>query len=103
MKHKIKNSEISISMLGKGLESLMPQGGNKGEPRKAPPPMDLPVGDAPEIILASDSFLKEPVNSPAPRLEPPKIKNEDKTKPKDSDYIFYLEVDKIAPNPEQPR
>lgn len=87
----------------------MPQGGNKGEPKKAPPPADLAFADIPEVVLASEDLGQpELQNYAAPKIEP-KIKKEEprrdenKSDKKSEDYIFYLEVDKIAPNSEQPR
>jgi len=95
-------------MLGKGLESLMPQGGN-GALKKAAPPADLPVLDESDTSLASQDFLNysEPTRDlPETKPEPPKAKQDagrKKEEGKSGDYVFYLEVDKIAPNPEQPR
>lgn len=86
----------------------MPQGGNQGTVKKALPPADLPIGEMPEAILAAENYIaRDSETSPTPlKTDLPKAKREeerDNSDRKSNDYIFYLEVDKIAPNPEQPR
>jgi ParB family chromosome partitioning protein len=82
-------------MLGKGLESLIPQKGNgngsASDPASRPPaaePVPPPQGQPGPAVLAAKT-LKEVSQKPAESRDP--------------DSIFHIEVEKIKPNPNQPR
>lgn len=111
-------------MLGKGLESLMPSGGNNRDDKhrsEPAPPSDLPIGDEipfyeAETISTGSMY---PPHEPEPQKPEPAIHHEElniapvvprheatpkKAEPdKSNDFVFYLEVDKISPNSNQPR
>lgn len=116
-------------MLGKGLESLIPPGGNNNgqnngenrqpqspaQPQPTQPSQPEPTQQSHEATQPVQPPREEPsVLYPAPPKEPP-VKNpasaaakvfEDVAKKKDDammDLIFHIEVDKIKPNPGQPR
>lgn len=113
-------------MLGKGLESLIPQKGGPGAPggSGAAEPKDLPSGtSAPQADLpAAPVFEDLPAPAPEPELpaaapqEPAAVSHGDVPhRPKDifspaapavvpvEDHIFHIEVEKIHPNTSQPR
>jgi len=121
-------------MLGKGLESLIPQKGNPANngnaaspalpaepvridlpsrgaqpelPAALPAELDLPHSDE-QIVPAQtpmvsammrDGFSNKPDRSPVQPAVPPQKKEEHAPQ----DYIFHIEVEKIKPNPSQPR
>ena len=85
-------------MLGKGLESLIPKGGNipKDDGAKAPP-ADPPAvssraGNIPNE--AEPVFTRAVGDARGERIKRP---------PQGQESIFHLEVEKIKPNPLQPR
>jgi ParB family chromosome partitioning protein len=127
-------------MLGKGLESLIPQKGSQnsdtsGMPSSVPlhqsVPQDLPAGDVAELELPAADISHEPDLPPAtdafraslppviiqtssvspastgtPHADDAKDLLEPKQKRKElapQDYVFHIEVEKIYPNPNQPR
>jgi len=118
-------------MLGKGLESLIPRKGNRNDGTNAAgadgagnQPVFLPVGDflddpaeelpAPppeEIELPSGREKKEEQvfsAKPSPFGAAPKGLGEPAAKSKkkeenEQESVFHIEVDKISPNPGQPR
>lgn len=79
---------MSSSSLGRGLESLIPPDG------------DGTVSDASSILPATSNELARPAARPHPPT-PPTL-----PKPKkifDSEAVFQIEIEKIKPNPDQPR
>lgn len=98
-------------MLGRGLESLIPPSkrqGNQGDDNAPLQPQKIQEEPAPLLLetafhpaLAADFVHEEKIlNKPVPPANRPE-KNSDK--PAEEDLIFHLEVDKIKPNPNQPR
>lgn len=114
-------------MLGKGLESLIPQkgnsgnnDGNNGNPNNGqvsapqdPAPVDTPAQSVDEFAqqeqLAQPAWeperMEEKMVEPAKPLAAPSLNFQSSlTSPeKISGSIFQIEVDKIEPNPDQPR
>ncbi|HVN26358.1 MAG TPA: ParB/RepB/Spo0J family partition protein [Candidatus Paceibacterota bacterium] len=109
-------------MLGKGLESLIPQKGNQGgtppgngagTPDGRQPSQgqtsNAPISQQPEIRPQEH----EPNKAERPAAQPPAggapitpaiaQKNAPVNEHAESDFIFHLELDKIKPNPDQPR
>ena len=90
-------------MLGKGLESLIPpQGNNNGDDSSGvnPAPFDLgsqpPVPVEPPAQEVFESYPTPPVSAPSRAMpKPEEISPED--------HIYHIEVEKIVPNPAQPR
>ena len=90
------------SSLGRGLESLIPANGSGSgggqkpaeSPASAPDPRPDPE---PEPVTESSS-------APPPREAPREPVKPEKSKPaKSSEAIFHIEVEKVRPNPDQPR
>ncbi len=96
-------------MLGKGLESLIPPqknpdpGNGLGQPTQPTEPQSVqPIRPEPEVLY--------PAPMKTPPVEPPKetqvfekaVASVSQTGPS-SDSIFHIEVEKIVPNPSQPR
>lgn len=81
--------------LGKGLESLIP---NK-------PPEEIPVlSDALQENLSDPVVVEEkPRQVSAGSVEPRSRSLQDHFTPRKSDSVFWIEVEKIKPNPYQPR
>jgi ParB family chromosome partitioning protein len=75
-------------MLGKGLESLIPPNGNSGNRD------DQPIQPA-----APQEPAAQPIVQPQPVVEKPKPRKEESI----SESVFNIEVEKIVPNPSQPR
>jgi ParB family chromosome partitioning protein len=129
-------------MLGKGLESLIPQKGNDGsssDPSSRPPasePVGSPVPNSvlqptPAISPAAsrpqeeatvqqaikevsmEEFAAEPTLPEQIKAEPPaetkkfqqtqRLERSTQDGPRVSESVFHIEVEKIAPNPDQPR
>ncbi len=140
-------------MLGKGLESLIPQKGNQGQgsdenanvhgnanmpaagagadqnphpganlnpspipaaiPEHAPQPVFLPAEERPQPLPApivappQQPFQSQPQPSqqprPRPQQQPPAIAPAQKKDELAQESIFHIELDKITPNPDQPR
>jgi len=95
-------------MLGKGLESLIPQKGN-GQPPAEPAMLPGHASNQPanQPTLGPIESVAE---SPRPVEKPvaPTVFNRPKSEPKEkeeqiSESVFHIEVDKIVPNPDQPR
>ncbi len=78
-------------MLGKGLESLIPPANGGDDPGKT-------GGQAPPASPAQPA----PVSAAAPPVGPSEPKRVPSA-PKQYEAIFHIEVDKIKPNPQQPR
>ncbi|MDO8664852.1 MAG: ParB/RepB/Spo0J family partition protein [Candidatus Liptonbacteria bacterium] len=92
-------------MLGKGLESLIPpenrrndsqvnavnHPGNQGQPQSAQQP----------VVQPADDLLSHPAenNFEQPRQSQPKKSN----RPETIGSVFHIEIEKIKPNPQQPR
>ena len=98
-------------MLGKGLESLIPpsqgQGGEGNTPQNAAPATpsapvapETPVEKIqPAVQAAPPTILPtktDAIFSPSPRAEKQSLQ-------KYSEAIYHIEVEKITPNPQQPR
>lgn len=79
-------------MLGKGLESLIP---NKYEPVIETPP---PVLDVPPIVASSAPFIP-----PSPSSFPIGGGHAVTPPPVSGEAVYQIEVEKIQPNPHQPR
>ena len=116
-------------MLGKGLESLIPPQKGQGddgthnpapfEPQihSTPPPQFLPHEPKPILMSEMASTRRaEPIDPPEPAPRhfpvhkerpippvPPRSNRVEQQKPSQEDYIFHIEVEKIKPNPSQPR
>jgi ParB family chromosome partitioning protein len=102
-------------MLGKGLESLIPPqknpdpGNGQDQPVQSQPTQSQPT--QPEPSQTVQPIRPEPeVLYPAPPSEPPReVKVFEKavasvqSSAPSSDSIFHIEVEKIVPNPSQPR
>ena len=88
--------------LGRGLESLIPANGSGsgGGQKPAEPPASAPdprPDPEPEPVTESSS-------APPPREAPREPVKPEKSKPaKSSEAIFHIEVEKVRPNPDQPR
>lgn len=69
---------------------------------KSPEPVQTKPEPTPSFAppVSSPSFSHQPAPSRVDYVKP-EIKKQEK--PEKSDFIFYLEVDKITPNPNQPR
>lgn len=105
-------------MIGKGLESLIPpQKGNAGQqpaPQTQPArPMDEP-SRLPMVQPASEQPRQEIKPQPQPQPEPARAVQQPKPEPMSaqpykpqqaptSESVFHIELDKIKPNPDQPR
>lgn len=85
-------------MLGRGLESLIPPQDNNapqgGVVPSAPAPQQLPVETHPLAPQENHPLIVQPAQPP--RVQPVAKKPE-------GEHIFHLEVEKIKPNPHQPR
>ena len=84
-------------MLGKGLESLIPQKGN-GSGGQADDPASMP----PAAMPVDEARTEEPVRRPEPVSHPEPIRMVNDM-PSEEESIFHIEIDKISPNPDQPR
>jgi len=89
------------SSLGRGLESLIPANGSGsgGGQKPAEPPASVPdpkPEPEPEPVAEASS---------APSRETPRepVKPEKSKPAKSSEAIFHIEVEKVRPNPDQPR
>jgi ParB family chromosome partitioning protein len=100
-----------MSTLGKGLESLIPptSGKNNGNgaaqdsPQPAPEEKLLPPGDVlPEIQAPPEEQLLPPAQQPDLQAIATQYSARPASKSR-SESVFYLEVDKIHPNRQQPR
>jgi ParB family chromosome partitioning protein len=92
-------------MLGKGLESLIPQkgngDGNSDDPSSRPPesqpiPREEPAApshQAPTVFNAPNATSNPNPNPAQPKRE----------EPREVESVFHIEVEKIVPNPGQPR
>src|SRR3989338_4259267 len=79
--------------LGKGLESLIPD----------KLPEEIPsFGDAPESLPGTEPQTAS-AQSPANSGAVPARTYQDHFTPRRSDSIFWIEIEKIEPNPFQPR
>jgi ParB family chromosome partitioning protein len=88
-------------MLGKGLESLIPQKGSGNGGQDDPvsrPPAFLPANDPASIAVP----VEESVFMPSQPVEEP---SRPAASPKEGvvDSVFNIEVEHITPNPDQPR
>lgn len=95
--------------LGRGLESLIPKKDGAtppptSDPAPATPPAIIPV-TAPPVESATPATASAPPldSRPAVRPEALREKPPGKTAEKAIDSVFHIEVDKIKPNPDQPR
>jgi ParB family transcriptional regulator, chromosome partitioning protein len=98
-------------MLGKGLESLIPQKGNGDDANgadmhgpqdhAAEPPASTPVAEPARPAEPVPAQQPAPVQSAEPvrPKEPPTVFKE----PEAAESVFHIETDKIVPNPDQPR
>ncbi len=83
-----------VEPLGKGLESLIP---NK-------PPEEIPVLSDTLQENLSDPVVEEKTRSTSVSSGEPRSRSlQDHFTPRKSDSIFWIEVEKIKPNPYQPR
>lgn len=98
--------------LGRGLESLIPK--KDGATAPGGIPVDSPKEVHEEVANASAPVQTDPVvprESAAPATSPaafvhderPREKASSKSAEKAIDSVFHIEVDKIMPNPDQPR
>jgi ParB family chromosome partitioning protein len=104
-------------MLGKGLESLIPQKGNgsgNGDGGSgdfsSQPPASLPEEQTekqtqPESRPAEprDEAVAAPTSTPAVKPIPLSAPIFKKDEPRQVESVFHIEVEKITPNPNQPR
>ncbi|MCL5733147.1 MAG: ParB/RepB/Spo0J family partition protein [Patescibacteria group bacterium] len=81
--------------LGKGLESLIPPNNSRPQGDNANPPQPQ---YSVEIDYKKEVFTKEEPLGGGNNNPPQPASREQK-----SDYVFQIEVEKIRPNPEQPR
>ncbi len=99
--------------LGRGLESLIPDKGPDAAPEVFPRDGagDVPAGPdhlrdvpAPADIAAPVTPISEPLIAPssAPAVAGPHV-YENNFAPRRDDSVFWIEIDKIDPNPYQPR
>ena len=97
-------------MLGKGLESLIPQKGDGNNGTNDPvsrPPAFLPADDsAPAQVTPQHFVAPTPAAAPAGMSEAPVRQNPSPSPSKREgivDSVFNIEIEKITPNPDQPR
>ena len=81
--------------LGRGLESLIPD----KQPEEIPVNLDAPA----EVTLPQAPETPRPKLSSLGASVPPARSYQDHFAPKKSDSIFWIELEKIEPNPFQPR
>ncbi len=90
-------------MLGKGLESLIPKNNNQGQgsdhssPFAQPHPSFVPPAKLPE--QPQEQRPVEPPARPQSQPQPQPVKKDDFAQ----ESIFHIEIEKITPNPDQPR
>lgn len=107
-----------MSSLGRGLESLIPDTGNT---QSAPHPSDDILASQNDMQELVHRFYDDPAVSPTAtppadilpesEIKPEKIAepisvmraSEQQKKTEEKDKIFWIEIDKIEPNPYQPR
>ncbi|MGB7957899.1 MAG: ParB/RepB/Spo0J family partition protein [Minisyncoccia bacterium] len=142
---------LIITMLGKGLESLIPQRGNSNSGQPSPDPGATPANtggvSVPSPQIEEKPFMAEPLELPAepvteldlpaatpaelnlshsdeqiapfaipatPAVVLPQVQKQLQQSPVNAvpkkknelvpqEYVFHIEVDKITPNPSQPR
>ncbi|MDP3975033.1 MAG: ParB/RepB/Spo0J family partition protein [Candidatus Jorgensenbacteria bacterium] len=88
-------------MIGKGLESLLPKKASDGKsPSKdavvSPPRGETPLGSQPRSVIPDDHRARSVSETLSHATSRPPRKVYDES-------IFHIEVDKIKPNPYQPR
>src|SRR3989338_5029988 len=87
--------------LGRGLESLIPANGSGsgGGQKPAESPASVPdPRPEPEPEPVAEAYSAPPREAPREPVKP------EKSKPaKSSEAIFHIEVEKVRPNPDQPR
>ncbi|MEK7212417.1 MAG: ParB/RepB/Spo0J family partition protein [Patescibacteria group bacterium] len=88
------------SSLGRGLESLIPSSVPRSD-SPVTPPTSLPSS----ANMPAEPFSPSVPSAPAPanQPEPPRPRPEKERGPKFAEAIYHIEVDKVRPNPEQPR
>jgi ParB family chromosome partitioning protein len=104
-------------MLGKGLESLIPQKGDgNSDDINAQPPASLPVDQETPLVLETEPAgpvpiseapsVARPIELSRPATPAPTVLGETKKidkEPREVESVFHIEVEKIVPNPDQPR
>jgi len=90
-------------MLGKGLESLIPpqKGNQPGEPQA--PAQQAPQFQARPFIQPQQ--VQQPQPQPQPAAQPQQVQPQPQknAEPQVSQSVFQIELEKIRPNPDQPR
>jgi ParB family chromosome partitioning protein len=99
---------MSDTPLGRGLESLIPPQKQKmdenSSPSGAPPASPEPVQSAAEAAKVFENAapkIEKPASVPATAYANPLKKEKKERKPDEA--IYYIEVSKVRPNPDQPR
>ncbi|MGD1003525.1 MAG: ParB/RepB/Spo0J family partition protein [Minisyncoccia bacterium] len=103
-------------MLGKGLESLIPKNNNQGQgadgasqpqPSARSENVQPPFQPQPRPSFAPPvQPVSQPVQSVSPPVQPIAQPQEQKSQKRDDlaqESIYHIEIEKIAPNPDQPR
>jgi ParB family chromosome partitioning protein len=97
---KIENvilQEVFMDVLGKGLESLIPSKGERELPADLNAPDETGDGPRPENLSLSETPAAASPQPPGARSY------EDHFTPRRNDAVYWIEIEKIEPNPFQPR
>ena len=91
-------------MLGKGLESLIPKNGGQGPQGASRPPQTPhdPSSDRP-VAQPLASSVPPPQQRPQETVPPPSSASPQKKEDVPHGSIYHIEIEKIVPNPGQPR